>query len=55
MPNIEIDMALFMPSLAVFWKYFNILKEHNFVDDILVINGGKNLRVIRKEELNLSG
>jgi len=49
MPNIEIDFQLFLPSLSVFYSYFEILKQHDFVKDVEVVQteGLPKLRVHR--------
>ncbi|MHA1726018.1 MAG: hypothetical protein ACTSXH_14495 [Promethearchaeota archaeon] len=49
MPNIEIDFQLFLPSLSVFYSYFEILKQHEFVKDVEVVQseGLPKLRVHR--------
>ncbi|UYP48490.1 hypothetical protein NEF87_004775 [Candidatus Lokiarchaeum ossiferum] len=33
MPNIEIDFNKYIPSGAVFYEYYTILKSHNFVPE----------------------
>ncbi len=56
MTNIEIDFATFLPTLSTFYNYFEILKAHNFIHDIEVVNhenGDAMLRVLRKDNLNL--
>lgn len=53
MPNIEIeiDFQLFLPSLSIFYSYFEILKQHEFVKDVEVVlpegEGYPKLRVHR--------
>jgi len=51
MPNIEIDFQLFLPSLSIFYSYFEILKQHEFVKDVEVVQpegeGYPKLRVHR--------
>jgi hypothetical protein len=53
MPNIKLDFAVFLPSLGTFYNYFNILKSHNFINDVKVINknDGNTLKVFRKESI----
>ncbi|WP_457557997.1 hypothetical protein [Candidatus Harpocratesius sp.] len=55
MPNIEIDFAKFLPSLGTFYSYFEILKAHDFIQDIEVVHqdGNAMLRVMRKGNFNL--
>ncbi|MHA1720191.1 MAG: hypothetical protein ACTSWX_04135 [Promethearchaeota archaeon] len=52
MPNIEIDFQLFLPSLSVFYSYFEILKQHEFVKDVEVVQteGYPKLRIHRTPE-----
>ncbi|MHA1777172.1 MAG: hypothetical protein ACTSWC_10380 [Promethearchaeota archaeon] len=50
MPNIEIDFAKFMPSLGIFYSYFEILKVHQFIQDIEVVhqNGNDLLKIYKR-------
>ena len=53
MPNIEIDFEKFLPSLGTYYNYFEILKYHQFIEDINVIQekGTPMLRILRTEDL----
>ena len=56
MPNIEIDFAKFLPSLGTFYSYFEILKAHQFIEDISVVlqkEGIPMLRVLRADDLGM--
>jgi len=48
MPEIQVDFQMFMPSLSTFYSYFEILKEHNFIHDVKVVEkNGHNLKITR--------
>ena len=53
MPNIEIDFALFLPSLGTYYTYFEILKSYQFIEDINVVQekGMPMLRILRADDL----
>ncbi len=57
MPSIEIDFTQYLPGLSTFFSFFEVLKEHHFIEDIKVIIQSKGLppvlRVFRHEELPL--
>ena len=56
MPNIEIDFAKFLPSLGTFYSYFEILKTHDYIEDISVVlqeEGIPMLRVLRTDDLRI--
>jgi len=54
MPNIEVDFKLFLPSLGTFYAYFEVLKAHDFIKEVQVVQqeGNPMLRVLRKEEFS---
>lgn len=55
MPNIEINFQKFLPSLGTFYSYFEILKAHNYIQDIEIVHqdGMPKIKVFRKEEMQL--
>lgn len=46
---IEVDFQIYVPRIATFYSFFEILKERNFIKDVQVINkDGKNsIKVFR--------
>ncbi len=55
MTNIEIDFEKFLPSLGTYYSYFEILKYHQFIEDINVVQekGTPMLRILRAEDLSM--
>lgn len=55
MGNIEVDFGQYLPSLSTFYSYFEVLKEHNYIQDVAVVekNGQNLLRVYRFENNRL--
>jgi len=55
MGNIEVDFGQYLPSLSTFYSYFEVLKEHNYIQDVAVVekNGQNLLRVYRFENTKL--
>jgi len=55
MGNIEVDFGRYLPGLNTFYAYFEILKEHNYIQDVAVVekNGQNLLRVYRFENAKL--
>jgi hypothetical protein len=49
MPEIQVDFQIFLPSLGTFYSYFEILKEHRFIQDVKVVEreGQNFLQVYR--------
>lgn len=52
MNQIEVDFSRYLPTLGTFYGYFNILKNHHFIEDVTVVEKeGQNLiRVYRHED-----
>ena len=54
--EIEVNFSIYMPELATFYNYFEILKSHAFIQDVKVIDkeGHSTLRIYRdSDELSL--
>ncbi len=52
MPEIEIDFKSFLPSPSVFYSYFVIMKHHEFIRDIEVIQSDKTAAPILRIHRN---
>ena len=52
MPQIEVDFGQYLPSLGVFYGYFDVLKAHHFIEDVKVVQkeGHNTLRIYRSAE-----
>jgi hypothetical protein len=53
MSNIEVNFQTFLPSLGTFYSYFEILKAHNFIHAIEVVDqeGSPKLKVLRINDI----
>ncbi len=47
MPEIEIDFKSFLPSPSVFYSYFVIMRHHEFIRDIEVIQNDTAEQIVR--------
>jgi len=50
MPNINIEFNKYLPSCAIFYGYYSILKSHKFIEDLGVDKDNKII-VLQNEEL----
>ena len=54
MPNIQVNFETFLPTLGQFYSYFEILKSHNFIHSIEVVEeseGNHTLRILRHSDI----
>jgi hypothetical protein len=51
MSNIEVNFGKYLPNLYTFYSMFEVLKSHNFIQDVKIVekDGSNLLRVYRFE------